>query len=151
MIRLLTSEAIAWNREHAAMWEARADERRAAGGVLNTNIAAALHLVVRDMRAAIAAATLAAPVERDIVGEVEQLEAQLAAWQPGTYPGTDIMVRVGPISDGVRHDIRCKIAALTGEALPAEPVIAIPPVIVPPAEAMPFTAGPQLDLFGIAA
>ena len=162
MARLCTPQAIAWNREHAAIWAARAEERREAGGVLNCNIAAALDLVVRDLLAAIPAGApdtavhelrseLRSELGSDAGSDVVRLEARLAACEPRPYPGTTIMLGVGPIMDGFRHDLRCKIAALKGEPLPADPAPIRPAIVVPPAEALPFKAGPQLDLFACAA
>ena len=151
MPRALSPNAVAWNREHADLWSARADELRAAGGVLNNNKAAALDLVVRGLLAAIPAEPAANEANHDTVVELARLEARLAVCQPCLYPGTTIMLGVGPIMDAVRQDIRDKIAHLRGEPVAPRPVVAPAIVVTPPPEAIPFTAGPQLDLFGVAA
>ena len=79
---------------------------------------------------------------------MERLEARLAVCQPGLYPGTTIVTGTGPIMDALRDSLRARIAALRGEAPPIAPTPVLPPVFLPPAEALPFNAGPQLDLFG---
>lgn len=151
---VLTSDAIAWNRKHIALWSARADEHRARGGLHALNLAHGLDMVVAGMRSALAGVADAAPAPQATQpydDQIARLEARLAACQPCLYPGTDIMTGLGPIMDNVRHNLRVKIAMLRGEAIPEAPAPALPPVILPPAEALPFTAGPQLDLFGGAA
>ena len=159
MQRLLSPDAVAWNREHAALWSARADELRASGGVLNSNKAMALDLVVRGLLAAIPAEEasdtdvpeLRSEHRSDAVDELARLEARLAVCEPCLYPGTTIMLGVGPIMDAVRQNLRDKIALLRGEPLAPRPIVAQAVVITPPDEAVPFTAGPQLSLFEMAA
>ena len=155
MARLLTPAAVAWNREHAALWSARADELRAIGGVPNSNKAMALDLVVRGLLAAIPAEaepdTVPHELRSDAVDEIARLEARLAVWEPCLYPGTAIMLGLGPIMDAVRQNLRDRIALLRGEPLAPEPIVTPTIVITPPAEAIPFTAGPQLSLFEMAA
>lgn len=148
MTRPLSAQALEWNRSHADLWAARAVQLRAEGSL---GRAMGLESVVRGMRTAIAATPTPAMLASDPTNEIEQLEARLAVWQPSLYPGTNIMTAVGPFCDGIRHDLGRRIAALKGEALPAEPVAIPPPLILPPAEAVPFTAGPQLSLFEMAA
>ena len=150
----LTAAAIDWNQRHIALWAARADERRALGGRHALNIARGLDMVVNGMRAALGAeqpAEAAAPSAPSVEAQIERLEARLAVCQPGLYPGTTIVTGTGPIMDALRDSLRARIAALRGEPLPAAPQPTAQPIILPPAEALPFTTGPQLDLFGAAA
>ena len=150
----LTAAAIDWNQRHIALWSARADERRALGGRHALNIARGLDMVVNGMRAALGAdqaAEAAAPSAPSVEAQIERLEARLAVCQPGLYPGTTIVTGTGPIIDALRDSLRARIAALRGEPRPAAPQPTPKPIILPPAEALPFTTGPQLDLFGAAA
>lgn len=150
----LTAAAIDWNRRHIALWSACADERRAQGGRLALNIARGLDMVVNGMRAALGAeqaGEAAAPSAPSVEAQIEHLEARLAVCQPGLYPGTTIVTGTGPIMDALRDSLRARIATLRGEPLPAASHPAPKTIILPPAEALPFTTGPQLDLFGAAA
>lgn len=144
----LTPTAIEWNRKHADQWARRAAELRASSDQADRTRAMALASVVASLRARLPAALAPEPTVE--AGDVQQLEARLVACEPALYPGTSIMMGVGPIMDGVRQRLRERIAALRGE--PALEVTTAPATIgLPPAEALPFVAGPQLDLFGIAA
>lgn len=150
----LTAAAIDWNRRHVALWSACADERRAQGGRLALNIARGLDMVVNGMRAALGADqadAAAEPSAPSLEAQIERLEARLAVCQPGLYPGTTIVTGTGPIMDALRDSLRARIAVLRGEPLPAAPQPTPKPVILPLAEVLPFTTGPQLDLFGAAA
>ncbi len=145
----LTPCAIAWHREHASIWSRRAAELRASGGQANLNRAMALDSVVAGLRARLPANPVISAKTSDAVA-FSHLESRLAACAPSLYPGTNIMTGVGPIMDGVRQRLRERIAALKGEPAPNAATETPAAIILPPAEAMPFVAGPQLELFGMA-
>lgn len=148
MTSALTPASIAWHQEKIALWSARAADLRAAGGRADANRALGLEWIVRGMVAALAASH---PAVGAGGGTIARLEARLAACQPHHYAGTTVTVGAGPIMDAVRRDLRARLADLRGEPLPEPPAQPLPPVLLPPAEPVPFTAGPQLDLFGAAA
>lgn len=134
-----------WIERHIALWSARAVELRAMPGRAAANRALGVGSVVADLERRIAAAP--APVAADAAA-IGALEARLAKIAPRIEAG--VTINGGPIMAAVRQQLVDEMARAGCETLPPGPpaVLFVSPPCVPMAPPVPFTAGPQLGLFG---
>ncbi len=153
----MTPECADWNRRMAAEWTARAAELRQQQDRASQTIAGALERISASMMAEVSAAAQTRPaascgaapaVERD----VDYWRAALVRCQPYRCAKTGIMFNEGEIMDRVRARIQAKI---DGRPMPpigaavTTPAAARVPDFAPPPEVVPFTMGPQTDMFGL--
>ena len=156
----MTPDHRAWTEAMIAQWSARAavmqeDPQATAGQLLR---AACLEDVVARLRRLLAASPPPAPISPD-EARIAQLEADQLACRPYLHPVYRIMFNEGPIMARVRANILTKLGRddeaaelraaademdrSKGRARPTDIVMA------PPAnDPEPFTAGPQMDMFG---
>lgn len=139
----LAPDAIRWREENANRWAILAADRRAAGAPVDLTIARAIEAIVRDLRAEIAAANAALVADP----RINDLETGLARCAR-RVDAAGIVWNGGEIMASVRDGMRAKLAQLRGEAPPPPEAAPAPTSLTPPAEPLPFTAGPQLTLFG---
>ncbi|MGW8134190.1 hypothetical protein ACWGNZ_00930 [Sphingomonas zeae] len=143
----------------AARWSARAAVLRAEPDRGSQNIAGALERISGSMMADVSAAGVqpraALPIKSapTVIRDADYWSAALVRCQPYRCPTTGIMFNEGEIMDRVR----ARIAALR-DGRPVPPIgapvssttaAARVPEFAPPPEVVPFTMGPQTDMFGM--
>lgn len=157
MMTAVSAGHVAWVRKVAPVWLGRAqalEERwiggdRAERGLLQR--AGALRQIVAAMEAEIAGAS--APADRGTAAYIALCTERVARAGPRLFEG--VVINDGVISWRLRahwmaelERLGAPIPPLRPFPMPAElmPGAAIAPVLPPP-EAIPFTAGPQMEMF----
>lgn len=151
----VTPECASWNTRMADQWRARAAVLRQQPDKGSQTIAGVLERVSASMLAEVSAAAVQrAPIAVPAAThDADFWSAHLAACQPYRCPRTGVMINEGEIMDRVRERLRARI---DGRPLPLRdqmPSVSVPaapePVFAPPPEVIPFTMGPQTDMFGM--
>ncbi|MBB5715429.1 hypothetical protein [Sphingomonas aerophila] len=145
----MSPAVLSWHAAMADRWSARAAELRARAGAGDDNRAFMLEHHARSNREFCQRHNAPVPATAVETTRIAELEVRLAEIQPRPGP-YGLIINGGEIMDRVRDGIARELARLRGDAAPeptAKPALAV----CPPAEARPFSAGPQLDLFGLAA
>ncbi|WP_267433800.1 hypothetical protein [Sphingomonas sp. GM_Shp_1] len=139
----------------ADRWRARAAVLRQQPDKGSQTIAGVLERVAAGMLAEVSAAAVEpAPIAVPATThDADFWSAHLAACQPYRCPRSGVMINEGEIMDRVRERLRARI---DGRPLPqgrqTTSVLvsaASEPVFAPPPEVIPFTVGPQTDMFGM--
>lgn len=147
----MTPERRTWITRVTAQWAARAAELRADPGAGAQTRAAGVEGWVERLTAELAAEPEPAPNE----AAAAELQRRLDRLEPYADPRTGVIINDWPPLERIRHQLRVEIAALLGRPVPTTPELspeprrAAPIVFAPIAEAVPFTAGPQLDLLAL--
>ncbi|MHA3791469.1 hypothetical protein [Sphingomonas sp. YL-JM2C] len=138
-----------WTERMIAQWSARAaalqeDPEASAATLLR---AACLEDLVRDLRRRLAASP--EPTAEEALRA--EWRAALAVIQPYRHPAYGIMFNQGEIMDRLRWRYEDRLglprSAATGR-WQSRPKWANAPIAPPAADPAPFTAGPQMDMFG---
>lgn len=140
----------------AAQWTARAAVLREQPDRGSQTIAGALERISASLLAEVPAAASVAPVATRAADPVAishdtDWPRHLAACQPYRCDRTGVMINEGAIMDRLRARLLARIEGrpFVTEIVSASPAAAPVMSFAPPPEVVPFTMGPQTDMFGL--
>lgn len=157
----VTPECADWNRRMAAQWTARAAVLREQPDRGSQTIAGALERISASLLAEVPAAVdvvhlpaVDAPAQAP---DVDQWRARLAACQPYRCPRSGVMFNQGGIMDRLRERLQARIDGCPVSSHGSQHILTAPTArpaarpteFAPPPEVVPFTMGPQTDMFGL--